>query len=322
MTSTLLNVMDLKLALRTPRGTAKVLDGVNFYINKSEVFGLVGETGCGKTVTSLSIIGLLPKNAELSGKIVLEGEDLLEKSESEMQAVRGKKISMVLQDPMSSLNPVFSIGEQICDVILMHHDVTKAEAERIAIDMLKSVEMPEPQTCFKLYPHELSGGMLQRAAIAMALSPKPALVIADEPTSALDVTIQKQILGLFTKLKMDLGISVLLITHDLGVIAEICDRVAIMYAGTVVEMASTMDLFKNAVHPYTKGLLGCVPNPSKREKGLSYIEGFVPDMVNPPSGCRFHPRCGKATAICSVEKPSLIDLGNGHVVACHLAKKV
>jgi oligopeptide/dipeptide ABC transporter ATP-binding protein len=319
MLGNLLKVEDLKLALHTPRGVAKVLDGVNFHIDKSEIFGLVGETGCGKTVTSLSIIGLLPKNAITSGRIFLDGEDLLKKSDSEMQNIRGKKVSMVLQDPMSSLNPVFSIGEQICDVIEMHHNATKEEVKTMAIDMFKSVELPEPQTCFKLYPHELSGGMLQRAAIAIALCSKPMLVIADEPTSALDVTIQKQILELFTKLKTDLGISVLLITHDLGVVAEVCDRVSVMYAGNVVEEASTSDLFKNPLHPYTKGLLGCVPDPSKREKGLLYIEGFVPDMVDPPNGCRFHPRCEKAMPLCRREKPRIVKFGNDHMVACHLA---
>lgn len=321
MLSNLLNVEDLKLALRTPRGVAKVLDGVNFHIDKSEVFGLVGETGCGKTVTSLSIIGLLPKNAITSGRIVLDGEDLLKKSDSEMQDIRGKKVSMILQDPMSSLNPVFPVGEQISDIIATRNNSTKDETKKIAIDMFKSVELPDPQTCFKLYPHELSGGMLQRAAIAMALSSRPKLLIADEPTSALDVTIQRQILELFTKLKRDFGISVLLITHDLGVIAEICDRVCIMYAGTVVEEASTLTLFKNAAHPYTKGLLGCVPDSSKRNKGLSYIEGFVPDMINPPMGCRFHPRCSMASSLCSKEKPKMIDLGNNHSVACYLAIK-
>ncbi len=322
MVGSLLSVEDLKLDLRTPRGIAKVLDCVNFHIDKSEVFGLVGETGCGKTVTSLSIMGLLPRNAVTSGRIILDGEDLLKKSENELQDIRGKKVSIVLQDPMSSLNPLFSVGEQICDVIAAHHNVTKEEAKIMAIDLFKSVELPYPETCFRLYPHELSGGMLQRVAIATALSPKPKLLIADEPTSALDVTIQRQILELFTKLKRDLGISVLLITHDLGVIAEICDRVCIMYAGTVVEEASTLDLFKNSAHPYTKGLLGCVPDPSKRDKGLSYIEGFVPDMINPPMGCRFHPRCDMSSSICIGKKPEMIDLGNSHFVACYLPNKL
>ncbi|AHF80981.1 ABC transporter ATP-binding protein [Thermococcus paralvinellae] len=312
----LLQIKDLYVNFRTLWGIAKVLNGVNLTIHKGEVFGLVGETGCGKSVTALSILRLLPSNAEVSGKILFKGENLLEKSEEEMRKIRGKEISIIFQDPMTSLNPLFKIKDQMIDVIMLHEGLEKERAIEHAKKLLKAVGLPADRV-LNSYPHELSGGMRQRVMIAMALSSNPSLLIADEPTTALDVTIQKQILELILDLKNQYNFSVLLITHDLGVVAEVCDRVGVMYAGNIVEITETEELFENPLHPYTKGLLSVVPDP-RQKKPLKPLRGSVPSLINPPSGCRFHPRCDHMKDICKKAKPELIEYSSGHFVACHL----
>ena len=313
----LLSIEDLYLNFRTFWGMAYVLNGVNLKIYKDEVFGLVGETGCGKSVTSMSILQLLPSNAEISGKIIFEGQNLLELSEKEMKKIRGEKISMVFQDPMSSLNPLFKIKTQMVDVIKLHHDMSKEEALQRAKELLKAVNLPDPDRILESYPHQLSGGMRQRVMIALALSFNPSLLIADEPTTALDVTIQKQILDLILELKEQFHFSVLLITHDLGVVAETCDRVGVMYAGNIVEIADVEELFENPLHPYTQGLLSAIPDP-RYKKPLKPLRGNVPSLLEPPPGCRFHPRCDHMMPVCKKEKPKLIEYSKNHYVACHL----
>ncbi|MCD6370647.1 MAG: ABC transporter ATP-binding protein [Thermoplasmata archaeon] len=316
----LLSIENLHLNFRTFWGTAYVLNGVNLKIYENEIVGLVGETGCGKSVTSMSILKLLPSNAELSGKIIFEGQNLLELSEKEMKKIRGKKISMIFQDPMSSLNPLFKIKTQMVDIIKLHHNIHKDEALKKAMELLKAVNLPDPHRILRSYPHELSGGMRQRIMIAMALSFEPSLLIADEPTTALDVTIQKQILDLILDLKKEYHFSVLLITHDLGVVAQTCDRVGVMYAGNIVEVADVNELFENPYHPYTKGLLLAIPDP-RYKKPLKPLRGNVPSLFKPPHGCRFHPRCELAMDICRREKPQLIEYSKNHAVACHLFRR-
>ncbi|MCD6275405.1 MAG: ABC transporter ATP-binding protein [Thermoplasmata archaeon] len=313
----LLSIEDLYLNFTTFWGTAYVLNGINLQIYEDEVFGLVGETGCGKSVTSMSILKLLPSNAHLSGKIIFEGRNLLELSENDMKKIRGKKISMIFQDPMSSLNPLFKIKTQMVDVMKLHHNISKDEALKMARELLEAVKLPDPQRVLESYPHQLSGGMRQRVMIALALSFNPSLLIADEPTTALDVTIQKQILELILELKEKYHFSVLLITHDLGVVAETCDRVGVMYAGNMVEIADVEELFENPLHPYTQGLLSAIPDP-RYKKPLKPLRGNVPSLLNPPPGCRFHPRCDYMKPICEKEKPELIEYSKNHYVACHL----
>jgi len=313
----LLKIEDLYVNFRTLWGVAKVLNGVNLTVKEREIFGLVGETGCGKSVTSMTMLKLLPPNAEVSGEIIFKGEDLLKKSEEEMRKIRGKEISMIFQDPMTSLNPLFKIKDQMIDIITLHNNVSKKDAEERAKELLVAVGLPDPERILNSYPHELSGGMRQRVIIAMALSSNPSLLIADEPTTALDVTIQKQILELILRLKEEYGFSVLLITHDLGVVAEVCDRVGVMYAGNIVEIASIEELFRNPLHPYTQGLLSVVPDP-RYKKPLKPLRGSVPSLLNPPTGCRFHPRCEYASEICKQEKPRLVESSPNHFIACHL----
>jgi len=315
--SKVLEIRDLYINFRTIWGVAKVLNGVSFEVNDGEIFGLVGETGCGKSVTALSVLRLLPSNAQISGQIIFKGENLLEKSEEEMRKLRGKEISIIFQDPMTSLNPLFKIGDQMVDIITLHEGLSKEEALEHARNIIKSVGLSDPERILNSYPHELSGGMRQRIMIAMALSSNPSLLIADEPTTALDVTIQKQILKLILDLRDEYSFSVLLITHDLGVVAEVCDRVGVMYAGNIVEIAPTEELFENPLHPYTQGLLSVVPDP-RTKKPLKPLRGSVPSLLNPPSGCRFHPRCDYAKDVCSRVKPELIERSPGHFVACHL----
>jgi len=315
--SKVLEIRDLYINFRTVWGVAKVLNGVSFEVNDGEIFGLVGETGCGKSVTALSVLRLLPSNAQISGQIIFKGENLLEKSEEEMRKLRGKEISIIFQDPMTSLNPLFKIGDQMVDIITLHEGLSKEEALEHARNIIKSVGLSDPERILNSYPHELSGGMRQRIMIAMALSSNPSLLIADEPTTALDVTIQKQILKLILDLRDEYSFSVLLITHDLGVVAEVCDRVGVMYAGNIVEIAPTEELFENPLHPYTQGLLSVVPDP-RTKKPLKPLRGSVPSLLNPPSGCRFHPRCDYAKDVCSRVKPELIERSPGHFVACHL----
>jgi oligopeptide/dipeptide ABC transporter ATP-binding protein len=317
----LLKIRDLRTYFYTYKGVVKALEGVNLRIGTNELLGLVGETGCGKTVTGLSILRLIdPPGKIIGGEIVFGGEDLLKLRENEMsERIRGKKISMVFQEPRSSLNPTYTVGSQISEAIRLHQRVDKREATRRAVSILRQTGMPDPERIAGEYPHELSGGMAQRAMIAMALSCDPELLIADEPTSSLDVTIEAQILELIKDLITKFRTSVLLITHDLGIVAETCDKVAVMYAGNVIEYGDVRDIFKRHRHPYTEGLLNAVPK-LKMSGELYTIEGTVPNLITPPTGCRFHPRCPEARKECSEFKPSDVEVEPGHSVSCFLYK--
>ena len=317
----LLKIRDLRTYFYTYKGVVKALEGVNLRIGTNELLGLVGETGCGKTVTGLSILRLIdPPGKIIGGEIVFGGEDLLKLRENEMsERIRGKKISMVFQEPRSSLNPTYTVGSQISEAIRLHQRVDKREATRRAVSILRQTGMPDPERIAGEYPHELSGGMAQRAMIAMALSCDPELLIADEPTSSLDVTIEAQILELIKDLITKFRTSVLLITHDLGIVAETCDKVAVMYAGNVIEYGDVRDIFKRHMHPYTEGLLNSVPK-LKMSGELYTIEGTVPNLITPPTGCRFHPRCPEARKECSEFKPSDVEVEPGHSVSCFLYK--
>jgi len=316
----LLKVDGLRTHFYTYKGVVKALDGINLEIDRGICFGVAGETGCGKSVTALSIMRLVPPPGEIvSGEVKFKGEDLLLKSEEEMRKIRGAQISMIFQDPSSSLNPVFSIGNQLIETIQLHRGISKNEAEERAIEMLNAVRVP-PEN-LKAYPHELSGGMKQRIMIAMALLCQPDLLIADEPTTNLDVTTQAQVLDLIRALQRNFGTTVFLITHNLGIIAEMCDKVAIMYAGRIIEHADVKSIFKNPKHPYSKGLLEAIPTIRERKDYLKSIQGNVPNLINPPSGCRFHPRCDYAMDICKKEKPQEIEIEPGHFVECHLYNK-
>ncbi|MCL4518060.1 MAG: ABC transporter ATP-binding protein [Thaumarchaeota archaeon] len=363
-----LEVKDLRVVFKTYAGTVKALDGINLKVYKGEVLGLVGESGCGKSVTALAVAGLLPENAQvLEGEVMLNGEDLLKKSKKEIRLERLTDIALVFQDPMTYLNPVMTIGSQIVEIFTGNlkvygeellksrlADITrqlsespdqakaaelekeraelqaksqskklgKREGKRLAklraIDYLRLVKLPEAERIFKMYPFELSGGMRQRAMIAMALVRRPKVLLADEITTALDVTVQAQILKLLKELRDKIDSSIILITHDLGVVAETCDRVAVMYAGNIVEVADVFEMFKNPLHPYTVGLFAAVPKPDVTTDELESIKGSVPNLITPPSGCRFHPRCPKAFDKCPNIKPPLIEASPGHYVACLL----
>ena len=371
----ILDVKDLTTFFFTEEGIVKAVDGVSFYINEDEVLGLVGETGCGKSVTALSILRLVRAPGKiLSGSMIFQGINLLELTEKQMREYRGNKITMIFQDPLNSLNPVISVGDQVAEVFFLHQETdlkqeldrrllkrknkieekknlkkdlgnkenVLSEEEKIEIKakiddlkieklptlkdvgrdraakIIEEVGIPDPVSILKRYPHELSGGMRQRVMIAMALSCNPALLIADEPTTALDVTIQAQILDLMKDLKKKFKTSILMITHDLGIIAEICDRIAVMYSGNIVEYATANELFKQPKHPYTQGLMGAIPSIEKRDQKLTTIRGMVPNLIYPPSGCRFHPRCDFRLEICDKVKPSLIEIEDGYFIACHL----
>ncbi len=314
----LLEIKDLYVHFHTLRGTVKALDGVNLDVGRGEVLGLVGETGSGKTVTGLSIIRLLEPNAEIKGgEIFFEGRDLLKLPMSEILKIRGRDISMIFQEPKAALNPVMQAGDQVAEAFLVHEELTKDEARKRVLEMFRRVGLPDPERIYKSYPHELSGGMAQRVVISMALALKPKLLIADEPTSALDVTIQAQIMDLFRELINELGTSVIYITHDMALAAEISDRIAVMYAGRIVEIADTETIFENPLHPYTQGLLRSIPKLGYRGKLFS-MKGEIPPLINPPSGCRFHPRCPKRFEPCDKEVPQLVEVERGHKVACFL----
>jgi oligopeptide/dipeptide ABC transporter ATP-binding protein len=310
----MLRVENLVTRFHTYDGVVRALEGVSFEVREGEIFGLVGETGCGKSVTTYSTLRLLPSTGRVhSGRITLAGESLLDASESRMREVRGGEIAMIFQDPLSALNPVMRVGDQIAESVWLHDDLPDAEVVAARVEeVLGEVRMPDPVGAMRAFPHELSGGMQQRVMIAMALAGRPKMLIADEPTTALDVTIQSQVLQLLRQLKQEAGLTVLLITHDLGVVAELCDRVAVMYAGTIVETAPVAELFGNPRHPYTQGLLAALPGTSDT---LAPIPGRVPDLLNPPSGCRFHPRCPLAVDRCRAEAPEL--RGDTRQVACH-----
>jgi oligopeptide/dipeptide ABC transporter ATP-binding protein len=313
----LLSVEGLRTHFHTGAGVVRAVDGVSFAIERGEVLGLVGESGCGKSVTSLSIMRLVPPPGRVvAGRIRLEGEELLDKDAEAMRRVRGARIAMVFQEPMTSLNPVFTIGDQIAAAVLAHAGGRRAAALERAIEMLDHVQVPSPRERARDYPHQLSGGLRQRAMIALALAPGPQLLIADEPTTALDVTIQAQILDLLRRLQAERGMAVLLITHDLGVVAEVCHRVAIIYAGRIIEMAPVETIFREPLHPYTRGLLRCLPHPSRFGQPLSSIDGAPPDMRQVGGGCRFAPRCPLAVESCRREEPALVERKPGHFVAC------
>ena len=320
MAERLVEVRNLKTYFHTEDGVVPSVDGVSLHINRGETLGVVGESGCGKSVTSLSIMRLIPipPGQIAGGEIIFEGVDLLKKSEAEMRKIRGNDISMIFQEPMTSLNPVYTCGDQIAEAIELHQGMGRKEAMAKAVEMLRLVGIPLPERRVHEYPHQLSGGMRQRVMIAMALSCNPKLLIADEPTTALDVTIQAQILELMKKLKKDLGMAIMLITHDLGVIAEMAERVIVMYAGKVVEEADVVSLFRRPLHPYTEGLLRSIPRLDDNKERLHVIEGVVPNPLHMPQGCRFNPRCPYAQDICRQKEPPLAEAGSGRKVACWL----
>jgi len=360
-----LEVKDLRVVFHTYAGDVKALDGVNLTVRRHEILGVVGESGCGKSVTALAIAGLLPENATATGQILLDGRNLSNLNKEQMRQVRLKDIAQVFQDPMTYLNPVLQVGFQITEALVSERKIYEKQlvdqrleeieelkkqgannlqalererdklqaslqsgrisraqerelARDIALEYLKLVRLPEAERVFKMYPFELSGGMRQRAMIAMALVKRPKLLLADEITTALDVTVQAQILALLQELRNEIDASIMLITHDLGVVSEVCDRVAVMYAGNVVEVAELHELFTNPLHPYTQGLMAAVPRPDRSTIKLESIKGSVPDLIYPPSGCRFHPRCPKAFADCPQRKPKDIEASQGHLVECLL----
>ena len=317
---TLLSIEGLATWFDTEEGLVKAVDGVTYHILSGETLGVVGESGCGKSVTAMSILQLLPRPPAryAGGRIVFKGENLLEASESRMQHVRGDEIAMIFQEPMTSLNPVYTVGSQIMEALMLHRDMGKAEARASTIDMLARVGIPSPEQRVDEYPHQMSGGMKQRVMIAMALCCDPSLLIADEPTTALDVTIQAQILDLLRQMQREYGMSILLITHDLGVVAEMSDHVAVMYASKVVEYSDVTTLFKRPRHPYTFGLFQSLPEMHRTgDTRLREIPGTVPNPLHFPSGCKFRTRCFKADAHCAEVEPELAEIAPGHTLACH-----
>jgi oligopeptide/dipeptide ABC transporter ATP-binding protein len=318
MKNPLLEIGGLSVHFFTEEGVVRAVENVSFEIHPGEILSLVGESGCGKSVTGLSILRLIatPPGRIVSGKILFNGMGLLQLEEKEMERVRGNEIAMIFQEPMTSLNPVFTIGNQIMEAILLHQDVDRTEARRRAIEMLDRVKIPSPETRIDAYPHQLSGGMRQRAMIAMALSCQPKLLIADEPTTALDVTIQAQILQLLKEIQREMGMAVMLITHDLGVVSEIADRVAVMYAGRIVEVAPIETIFGQMRHPYTKGLLDSIPKLEERKSRLNAISGQVPNPMDLPVGCKFHPRCYLMIEECKKEEPPLLQVNGDHYSRC------
>jgi oligopeptide/dipeptide ABC transporter ATP-binding protein len=317
----LLQIEGLKTYFRTRMGDVLAVDGVDLTIRPGETVGLVGESGSGKSVTARSIMRLVPvpPGRYAGGRILFEGKDLLEVSEAEMRDIRGGKISMIFQDPMTFLNPVYSAGEQVAEAIRRHQGASRSRAREQTIELFKTVGIPNAEERYDAYPHHLSGGMRQRVMIAIALSSRPALLVADEPTTALDVTIQAQILNLLRDLQQQFGMSILLITHDLGVVAEMCDTVAVMYAGRIVEQAPVETLFEDPEHPYTIGLMNAIPRADLAGVPPKPIEGSPPDLLRPPSGCRFHPRCPYRQDICLLQDPELVTVAPNHRSACHFA---
>ncbi|HEX2050752.1 MAG TPA: ABC transporter ATP-binding protein [Actinomycetota bacterium] len=319
MTEPLLRVRDLKVQFHTSDGVVKAVDGVSFDIDRGETLGVVGESGSGKSVTFLTVMGLVNRRyAHVEGEIVFEGRDLLKLPDSEIQKVRGDGIAMVFQDPMTSLHPMYRVGDQIAEAILAHRDVPKKEAHEQAVEMLRRVGMPLAERRARQWPHEFSGGMRQRAMIAMALALNPSLIIADEPTTALDVTVQAQILELIERLKEEFNVAVAMITHDLGVIADVAQNVMVMYAGRVMEFGARDVVFGKPLHPYTWGLLESIPHVDQKGSRLVPIAGSPPSLINVPAGCPFHPRCPHRFDPCDKDRPALVDRGGGHPNACHL----
>ena len=321
---TVLQVKNLKTYFYTEEGMVPAVDGLDFELGKGETLAIVGESGCGKSVTSLSVLRIVPTppGKILDGEILYKGEDLLKKSEREMRAIRGNEISMIFQEPLTSLNPVFTIGKQITDILRMHQGMNKKQAYEKAVEMLAKVRIPSPEKVVNDYPHQLSGGMRQRVMIAIALACEPKLLIADEPTTALDVTIQAQILELMQELRKKLGMSIIMITHDLGVVASMCEKIAVMYAGHIVEYGTTDEIFYQPGHEYTKGLINSIPklNTEVRER-LVPIEGTPVDLLNPPAGCPFAPRCKNCMKICLSKMPPRTELSDTHYTYCWLQQK-
>ena len=318
--SRLLEVKNLKTSFRTHIGDVQAVRGVSLYLNKGEALGIVGESGCGKSVSMMSIMRLLGDNAIIqSDKIIFNDKEITNPTEKEMQEIRGNEMAMIFQDPMTSLNPLFTVGDQLTEHLIKHKKISKKEANKAAIKMLEMVGIPSPESRLKQYPHEFSGGMRQRVMIAMSLICDPKLIIADEPTTALDVTIQAQILDLMKELKDKINTSIILITHDLGVVADLCTRINVMYGGIVVEEGSDEDIFYDARHPYTWGLMNSVPNPkSDIKEKLTPIEGQPPDLLKPPVGCPFAARCKYAMKICTQKQPPLFEISENHKAACWL----
>ena len=323
MAENILEIRDLVASFRAETGILRAVDQLSLKLCKGQTLGLVGESGCGKSVTALSIMRLLdsPPGVIESGTVLFEGRSLLSLSEEDMRKVRGNKISMIFQEPMTSLNPVFTVGDQIAEVFRIHQGLSKRQALKKALEMLELVRIPAAASRIHEYPHQLSGGMRQRIMIAIALACRPALLIADEPTTALDVTIQAQILALINQLQAELDMAILMITHDLGVVAQACDHVVVMYAGKAVEAGTAEDIFTNPLHPYTKGLLGAVPRPGQKGSRLETIKGTVPSLLNRPQGCRFNNRCPEATDLCRQKTPPEFFPGKSHGVACWLYRE-
>jgi len=325
MPEPILEVRDLTVHFYTYAGIVKAIEKVSFDVYRGETFALVGETGCGKSVTSRALTQLIESPGKIvDGKVLYHREDgstidLLKLSDEEIRDIRGKEIAYIFQDPHASLDPLYTVGYQIAEAMVVHNTVKDwKEGFRKAVDILRRVLIPDPENRVKNYPHEMSGGMKQRVVIGIGISNNPKILIADEPTTALDVTVQAQILELMNKLKEEYNTTVILITHNMGVVAEMADRVAVMYAGKIVEIGSVEQIFKNPLHPYTQGLLRAVPNPLAKIERLETIPGTVPNLIEPPSGCRFHPRCPRAMEVCRKKVPELKEIEPGHFVACHL----
>ncbi|EPR13321.1 ABC transporter ATP-binding protein [Ruminiclostridium papyrosolvens] len=323
MSDKLLEIKDLHTFFYTDAGVVKAVNGVSFQVNKGQTIGIVGESGCGKSVMSLSIMRLIQEPGKIvEGQVIFNGQDLVKLSQSEMRKINGDRISMIFQEPMTSLNPVFTVGNQIAESLILHENLTKKQAREKAIEMISTVGIPRAEGIYDSYPHELSGGMRQRIMIAMALSCNPELLIADEPTTALDVTIQAQILDLLKEIKRKFGTSIMLITHDLGVVAEMADYVIVMYAGRIIEQGNVNDIYINPMHPYTIGLLKSKPSITTVSDRLYTIPGQVPNLINLPEICYFSDRCKMCKDVCKQGFPKLIDMGNDHFVACTLFEEV
>ena len=317
MPEKLLEVSDLRTYFFTEAGVVKALDGVSLEVYKGQAVGLVGESGSGKSVTAQSVLRIVPRPGKIvSGSVKFEGEELLSKSENEMRKLRGPKMAIVFQDPTTSLNPVYTVEKQLTDILTLHSDLSKGEASKKALALLERVRIQEPEKRLKAYPHELSGGMKQRVAIARALSCEPVLLFADEPTTNLDVTIQAQVLELLKQLQKELNMTMVMITHDMGIIADLTERVTVLYAGKVMEVADTPTLFKSPKHPYTEALLKAVPS-VRQTRALEVIPGNIPNLIEPPTGCVFHPRCKYAKDVCTQQEPALEKVVEGNYAACH-----
>ena len=313
----LLSVRDLEVSFPTDDGVVRAVRGVSFDLEKGEVLGIVGESGCGKSVTNLAVMGLLPKTALVSGSVKIASREIVGLLPAEMRQIRGKEISMIFQDPMTALNPVYTVGWQLVEAIRAHHDITKKAALARAVEYLDLVGIPQPDQRVKSYPHEFSGGMRQRVVIAMAIANEPKVLIADEPTTALDVTVQAQILETFERIRKETDLSIVLITHDLGVLAGMADRLLVMYAGRVAEAGGIDDVFEHPRMPYTVGLLGAIPGEQTLGRRLNQIKGAPPSLVRMAPGCQFAPRCPLAVQRCRTEEPGLVEVGGGQLVACH-----